>query len=232
MHRISVDLQSGLCPNKGMTPRHRRGYHLPQSPFDSGGTCCIWMALVILGVVRNSDIRTFRLRPGGWLETTWDMALMADMQGSGDIETPLIVGTLPPQIRHKYKGGSSDDIVRFAKRRLQADELVMLELQPHRAPPNHWVLAVGLERPAKKSGRAFAILILDPAEPRSHISQWNTRLDLVAEPGELPCFYYSVSNRKGRGMSCQSAISLSRAGAVPDASQVRRQVTHARRPGA
>jgi hypothetical protein len=208
MERLVITLHPRLM-RKSLTPREiRRGFHLQQTPFNSGGPLCIWMALMILGLLRRQDVRHLYGKPGGLFGEAFATTLTADLQGDGEVETPQIARTLPKEVCHVQQAGVMSNMVDFTLRRLRRRHLVLLYLKPAGSPLSRWVLAVGIERSAAKHPN-LAILSLDPAELRPGVVPWNTRLELDSRHRGSAYLGHRAPDRPVWHMTCQSAIALS-----------------------
>jgi hypothetical protein len=208
MDKLVITLHPRLM-RKSLTPREiRRGFHLQQTPSNSGGPLCIWMALMILGVLTRADVRHLYLKPGGPCGEAFAKTLAADLQGDGEQETPQIALTLPKEICYVHRAGVMSDMVDFTLRRLRRNHLVLLYLKPACSPLSRWILAVGVEHTTAKHSH-LAILSLDPAEPRPGVVPWNTRLELDSRDRGPAYLGHRAADRPVWRMTCQSAIALS-----------------------
>src|SRR4051794_8563412 len=127
MQTLNMRLHPGLRRTGPGRPRRlARTFHMQQGPHESGGPLCIWMALAIFRAMRVSNGRPHGDELADRFGATLSAAAEADVQGTGDCDTPLIVETLPAAIRHEYKGGSMRDVIHFITDRLERGALVMV----------------------------------------------------------------------------------------------------------
>jgi hypothetical protein len=165
--------------------------HLRQGSMDGGcGLYSLMMGLIVCGVVRYDDARSFytfssKTKIGKLFEYFGKLGPLVKQGINYGQMRDAIATYFENQIICREHVSEGSDIVKFIEKNIMKNHPALLLIEYKGA--GHWVLVIGCEFEKQHNEKIICrFLILDPSEDTPKICSWNSVIDLREQNGPYP----------------------------------------------